>query len=54
MVEDVVARASWGAAVLRPYMKFVQSAHDVIAAFSDKPGISSYDAVRDRLTLIRA
>jgi MoCo/4Fe-4S cofactor protein with predicted Tat translocation signal len=26
-----------------------RSAHDVLAAFSDKPGISSYDAVRDRL-----
>jgi MoCo/4Fe-4S cofactor protein with predicted Tat translocation signal len=25
------------------------SAHDVLAAFSDKPGISSYDAMRDRL-----
>ena len=25
------------------------SAHDVLAAFSDKPGISGYDAVRDRL-----
>jgi MoCo/4Fe-4S cofactor protein with predicted Tat translocation signal len=25
------------------------SAHDVLAAFSDKPGVSSYDAVRDRL-----
>jgi len=25
------------------------SAHEVLAAFSDKPGISAYDAVRDRL-----
>jgi MoCo/4Fe-4S cofactor protein with predicted Tat translocation signal len=25
------------------------SAHDVLAAFSDKPGIAAYDAVRDRL-----
>jgi MoCo/4Fe-4S cofactor protein with predicted Tat translocation signal len=25
------------------------SAHDVLAAFSDKPGIATYDAVRDRL-----
>jgi MoCo/4Fe-4S cofactor protein with predicted Tat translocation signal len=25
------------------------SVHDVLAAFSDKPGISAYDAVRDRL-----
>jgi MoCo/4Fe-4S cofactor protein with predicted Tat translocation signal len=28
---------------------YTRSAHDVIAAFSDKPGISAYDAVRDRL-----
>jgi len=28
---------------------YTRSAHDVIAAFSDKPGISTYDAVRDRL-----
>ena len=27
---------------------YTRSAHDVIAAFSDKPGISAYDAVRDR------
>jgi MoCo/4Fe-4S cofactor protein with predicted Tat translocation signal len=26
-----------------------RSAHDVLAAFSDKPGIGSYDAVRERL-----
>ena len=28
---------------------YTRSAHDVIAAFSDKPGITAYDAVRDRL-----
>ena len=26
---------------------YTRSAHDVIAAFSDKPGISAYDALRD-------
>jgi MoCo/4Fe-4S cofactor protein with predicted Tat translocation signal len=26
-----------------------RSAHDVLAAFSDKPGVTAYDAVRDRL-----
>jgi molybdopterin-containing oxidoreductase family iron-sulfur binding subunit len=28
---------------------YTRSAHDVLAAFSDKPGINTYDAVRDRL-----
>jgi MoCo/4Fe-4S cofactor protein with predicted Tat translocation signal len=28
---------------------YTRSAHDVLAAFSDKPGVNTYDAVRDRL-----
>jgi molybdopterin-containing oxidoreductase family iron-sulfur binding subunit len=28
---------------------YTRSAHDVIAAFSDKPGVTAYNAVRDRL-----
>ena len=28
---------------------YTRSAHDVLAAFSDKPGVNAYDAVRDRL-----
>ncbi|HEX3120083.1 MAG TPA: TAT-variant-translocated molybdopterin oxidoreductase [Candidatus Acidoferrum sp.] len=51
---------SWGDArafdgtvsVIQPLIAplyYTRSAHDVIAAFSDKPGISAYDALRDRL-----
>jgi MoCo/4Fe-4S cofactor protein with predicted Tat translocation signal len=28
---------------------YTRSAHDVLAAFGDKPGVSAYDALRDRL-----
>jgi MoCo/4Fe-4S cofactor protein with predicted Tat translocation signal len=28
---------------------YTRSAHDVLAAYSDKPGVNAYDAIRDRL-----
>ncbi len=33
---------------------YTRSMHDVLAAFSDKPGINTYDAVRDRLKAANA
>jgi MoCo/4Fe-4S cofactor protein with predicted Tat translocation signal len=51
---------AWGAArafdgtvsVIQPLIAplyYTRSAHDVLAAYSDKPGVNAYDAIRDRL-----